>query len=54
MTVSVLKVHFKKLSPTKLKYRSYKNFYLQFFKDELKTSLESSEQANTHENFKYI
>ena len=41
MTVSVLKVHFKKLSPTKLKYRNYKHFNLEFFKDELKTSLGS-------------
>ena len=52
MTVSILNVHFKKLSPTKLKYRNYKQIA---FKDELKTSLGSSGlDTITYKNFKNI
>ena len=49
MTVCVLNVHFRKLCPTKIKYRNYKNS----FKSELKTSLEISEETEmTYDSFK--
>ena len=38
LIVSVLNVQFTKLHPNKIKYRTYKNFNLNTFKDELKTS----------------
>ena len=53
MVVCVLNVHFIKLCPAKIKYRSYKNFNLNSFKSELKTSLEISEETEmTHDSFK--
>ena len=53
MTVCVLNVHFMKLCPTKIKYRNYKNFNLNSFKSELKTSLEISEETEmTYDSFK--
>ena len=42
-----------KLCPTKITYRNYKNFNLNSFKSELKTSLEISEEAEmTYDSFK--
>ena len=53
MTVCVLNVHFMKLCPTKIKYRNYKNFNLNSFKSELKTSLEISEETEMiYDSFK--
>ena len=53
MTVCVLNVNFMKLCPTKIKYRNYKNFNLNSFKSELKTSLEISEEKEmTYDSFK--
>ena len=53
MTVCVLNVYFMKLCPTKIKYRNYKNFNLNSFKSELKTSLQISEEAEmTYDSFK--
>ena len=53
MTVCVLNVHFMKLCPTKIKYINYKNFNLNSYKSELKTSLEISEETEmTYDSFK--
>ena len=42
-----------KLCPTKIKYKNYKNFNLNSFKSELKTSLKISEEAEmTYDSFK--
>ena len=55
MAVTVLKVHFKKLRPNKIKYRSYKHFDINAFKDELKTDLETNIQSNiNYDVFKEI
>ena len=55
MAVTVLKVHFKKLRPNKVKYRSYKHFDINAFNDELKTDLENNVQSNiNYDVFKEI
>ena len=41
-----------KLCPAKIKYRNYKNFNLNSFKSELKTSLEISEETEMTYSFK--
>ena len=46
MTITVLKTHFQKLKPIKIKYRSYDNFNLNLFKSELRDSLNISNQIN--------
>ena len=52
-TVCVLSVHFMNLCPTKIKYKNYKNFNLNSFKSELKTSLEIIEETEmTYDSFK--
>ena len=53
MTVCVLNLHFTKLCPTQIKYRNYKNFYLNSFKSELKTCLVISKETEmTFDSFK--
>ena len=55
MIITVLKVHFKKLNPIKIKYRNYKNFNLYYFKEKLKTSLLSMDQGNIkYDKFKEV
>ena len=51
--VSILNVEFTKLHPTKIKYRTYKNFNVNTFKEEIKTGLESSKMTEiTYDSFK--
>ena len=46
-------MQFTKLHPTKIKYRTFKNFNLNTFKEELKTILESSKMTEiTYDSFK--
>ena len=53
LTVTVLKVHFKKLSPTLVKYRNYRNFDILSFKEELKNCLDSNNKVNlNYDEFK--
>ena len=53
LIVSVLNVHFQKLCPTKIKYRNYKKFNLDYFKVKLELSLESNEKTSvTYDSFK--
>ena len=53
LTVTVLKVHFKKLSPTLVKYRNYRNFDILSFKEELKNCLDSNNKVNlSYDEFK--
>ena len=55
MTITVLKTYFQKLKPKKIKYRSYKNFELNSFKNELKHSLNMSKQIHIiYDDFKEI
>ena len=55
MSVTVLQVHFKKLKPIKIKPRNYKKFNINNFSDELKISLNSSDQTNiNYDKFKDI
>ena len=46
MTITVLKTHFQKLKPIKVKYRSDDNFNFNLFKSELRDSLNMNNQIN--------
>ena len=55
MTVSVLKIYYKKKEPIKVNYRSFKNFNESDFRNELKKYLENSNIENmTYDTFRKI
>ena len=55
LTVTMLKGHYRKLAPIKIKYRNYKKFNLRVFQEGLKRELENSGTANKdYEEFKRI
>ena len=55
MTITILKTFFRKLKPTKIKYRNYKNFDIESFKAELNQSLQTTDHVNmTYDEFKDV
>ena len=55
MTLSVLKVYFKKKVPIKVNYRSFKNFNESNFRNELENALQNCNKENmTYDEFKNI